>query len=286
MSEIRDLRPDEFPPLLAEIHEPPEKLRLWGTPPNLDNKLLAVVGSRKFSFYGRDMCEELIAGLANYPITIVSGLALGIDAIAHHAALRAGLQTVALPGSGLDRKVLHPHSHVNLAEEIIENGGGLLSEYDDTFPAGSWTFVRRNRIMAGMSHATIVIEAEKKSGTLVTSRLATEYNRDVGAVPGPLTSPTSDGPHMLIRLGAALIRNSDDILELLGLESGKQHALFDTDDLTSEEKVFIEILKNPCGRDELVRRSKMNISQANAILSLMEIKGLIAEELGEVRKIF
>jgi len=286
MSEIRDLLPDEYPELLSEIPEPPEKLRLWGEPPLIGNKLLAVVGSRKFSFYGRDTCEELISGLAGQPITVVSGLALGIDGIAHRAAMTAGLQTIAFPGSGLDRKVLHPHSHVNLAEEIVENGGGLISEYDDTFPAGSWTFVRRNRIMAGMSHATIVIEAEMKSGTLVTSRLATEYNREVGAVPGPLTSPTSDGPHMLIRLGAALIRNSDDILELLGLESGKQHALFDTDDLTSEEKVFIEILKTPCERDELVRRSKMNISEANAVLSLMEIKGLIKEELGEVRKTF
>jgi DNA processing protein len=286
MSEIRDLRPDEYSPLLREIPEPPKSLRLWGAPPRADNKLLAVVGSRKFSFYGRDMCEQLIAGLDGQPITIVSGLALGIDAIAHRAALKAGLQTVALPGSGLDRKVLHPHSHVNLAEEIVENGGGLLSEYEDGFPAGSWTFVRRNRIMAGMSHATIVIEAEIKSGTLVTSRLATEYNREVGAVPGPLTSPSSDGPHMLIRLGAALIRNADDILELLGLESGKQHALFDMDDLTSEEKIFIEILESPCERDELVRRAKMNISQANAVLSLMEIKGLIKEELGEVRKTF
>ncbi len=283
---IRDLLPEEFPPLLSEIPEPPASLRLWGSPPNLNNKLLAVVGARKFSFYGRDMCEELIAGLSGQPITIVSGLALGIDAIAHRAALKARLETIALPGSGLDRKVLHPHSHANLAEEIVDAGGGLLSEYPDTFPAGSWTFVRRNRLMAGMSHATIVIEAETKSGTLVTSRLATEYNCDVGAVPGPLTSPTSDGPHMLIRLGAALIRNSDDILELLGLESGKQHALFNMDDLTSEEKVFITILENPCERDELVRRAKMNISQANAVLSLMEIKGLIKEELGEVRKTF
>jgi len=286
MSEIRDLLPDEYPELLSEIPEPPERLRLWGEPPTLGNKLLAVVGSRKFSFYGRDMCEQLISGLSGQPITIVSGLALGIDAIAHRAAMRAGLQPIAFPGSGLDKKVLHPHSHVNLAEEIVENGGGLLSEYEDGFPAGSWTFVRRNRIMAGMSHATIVIEAEMKSGTLVTSRLATEYNREVGAVPGPLTSPSSDGPHMLIRLGAALIRNSEDILELLGLESGKQHALFDTNDLTSEEKIFIDILKNPCERDELVRRAKMNISEANAVLSLMEIKGLIKEELGEVRKTF
>lgn len=284
--EIRDLLPEEYPKPLWEIPEPPQKLRLRGNPPNRENLLLCIVGARKYSAYGKEVCESIISGLASYPITIVSGLALGIDSIAHRAALRAGLQTIALPGSGLDERVLHPHSHVNLAKDIVEAGGGLLSEYDDTFPAGGWTFVRRNRIMAGMSQATIVIEAERKSGTLVTSRLATEYNREVGAVPGPLSSPTSDGPHLLIRLGAALIRDSEDVLELLGLESGKQHGLFSPEDLTSDESIFIELLASALPRDELVHRSKMNISQANAVLSLMEIKGLIKEELGEVRKTF
>lgn len=286
MSEIRDLDAREYPPLLSEIPEPPKRLRLWGNPPLSDNKLLAVVGSRKFSFYGRDMCEQLISGLSGHPITIVSGLALGIDAIAHRTALKAGLQTIALPGSGLDKKVLHPHSHAHLAEEIVEAGGGLLSEYDDTFPAGSWTFVRRNRLMAGMSHATLIIEAEMKSGTLVTARLATEYNRDVGAVPGPLTSPTSDGPHMLIRLGAALIRSPEDILELLGLSSGVTPHLFNTDDLSAEEKIIIELLSIPLERDELIRQSHLPVSQANAVVSLLEIKGLIAEQLGEMRRTF
>ncbi|MFH1473171.1 MAG: DNA-processing protein DprA [bacterium] len=283
---IRDLRQDEFPPLLREIPEPPKRLRLWGTPPNLDNKLLAIVGSRKYSHYGRESLEEIVAGLSGYPITIVSGLALGIDGLAHRAAIRNDLQTISLPGSGLDRTALHPHSHYNLAEEIIENGGGLLSEHDDTFPAGVWTFPRRNRIMAGMCHATIVIEAEQKSGTLITSRLATEYNREVGAVPGPISSPSALGPHMLIRLGAALIRDARDVLELLGLQSDGHNILFDPDDLSVDEKTFIKILENPCERDELIRRSKINIGQANAVLTLMEIKGLIREELGEVRKTF
>src|SRR3989338_8094698 len=202
---IRALKPEEYPKLLKEINDPPEQLRYEGELPREGNKLLAIVGSRKFTTYGREVCESLIAGLSGAPVTIVSGLALGIDSIAHRAALRADLQTIAIPGSGLDRKVLHPHSHVNLAEEIIENGGGLISEYDDLMPAGVWAFPRRNRIMAGLCHATLVIEAERKSGTLITSRLATEYNREVGAVPGSIHSPSSEGPHMLIRLGAALI---------------------------------------------------------------------------------
>jgi DNA processing protein len=141
--------------------------------------------------------------------------------------------------------------------------------------------------MAGMCHATLVIEAEKRSGTLITSRLATEYNREVGCVPGPINSPTSDGAHMLIRLGAALIRDANDVRELLGLtRTDENPTLVDMETLSKEEKVFIMILEKPCPRDELIRRSTLNISTASATLSLLEIKGLIVEELGEVRKTF
>lgn len=284
--EIRDFPKENWPKLLLEINDPPQKLRIWGEEPTPGNKLLAVVGSRKYSSYGAEACRTLIQGLVGYPITIVSGLALGIDSIAHRAALDSGLQTIAIPGSGLSPKVLHPRSHVPLAEEIVEAGGGLISEYDDEMPAGVWAFPKRNRIMAGICHATIVIEAEKKSGSLITTRLATEYNREVGAVPGPIHSSVSEGPHMLIRLGAALIRDSEDILELLGLRQEGHDTLFDVSDLSKEEAVLIKLLEKPMERDELVRNSKLEISQANAILSLLEIKGLIKEELGEVRKTF
>ncbi|KKU49919.1 MAG: protecting protein DprA protein [Parcubacteria group bacterium GW2011_GWB1_49_7] len=284
---IRALRPEEYPELLKEIPQPPKQLRLEGKLPIEGNKLLAIVGSRKYSAYARETCEAIIAGLAGSPVTIVSGLALGIDSIAHRAAMRAELQTIALPGSGIDRKVIHPRSHAGLADEIVASGGGLLSEYDDLMPAGVWAFPRRNRIMAGMCHATIVVEAEKKSGTLITSRLATEYNREVGAVPGPIHSSTSEGPHMLIRLGAALIRDHNDVLELLGLKRRDEHpTLADVEDLTNEEKIFIKLLEKPSPRDELIRKSKLDTGMASAILSLLEIKGLIAEELGEVRKTF
>ena len=141
--------------------------------------------------------------------------------------------------------------------------------------------------MAGMCHATLVVEAEKRSGTLITSRLATEYNRDVGGVPGPIDSPTSEGPHMLIRLGAALVRDSNDILELLGLPRRDENpTLIDVEELSGEEKVFIKILEEPHTRDELIRKSKLDTGSASAILSLLEIKGLIKEEMGEVRKTF
>src|SRR3989344_1986465 len=256
---IRALRPEEYPELLKEIPQPPKQLRLEGKLPIEGNKLLAIVGSRKYSAYARETCEAIIAGLAGSPVTIVSGLALGIDSIAHRAAMRAELQTIALPGSGIDRKVIHPRSHAGLADEIVASGGGLLSEYDDLMPAGVWAFPRRNRIMAGMCHATIVVEAEKKSGTLITSRLATEYNREVGAVPGPIHSSTSEGPHMLIRLGGALIRDHNDVLELLGLKRRDEHpTLADVEDLTNEEKIFIKLLEKPSPRDELIRKSKLD----------------------------
>lgn len=283
---IRDLLEEEWPELLKEINDPPKNLRLWGEPPIRDNKLLAIVGSRKFTSYGQEVCSSLIQGLAGYPITIVSGLALGIDSIAHRSAIRAGLQTIGVPGSGLDKSVLHPHSHVALAEEIVREGGGLISEYDDTMPSGAWAFPRRNRIMAGMCHATIVIEAEKKSGTLITSRLATEYNREVGAVPGPISSSTSEGPHMLIRLGAALIRDSGDILELLGLRSEGHDTLLNIDDLSDEEKAIINLLDTPKERDILIRKSGLETHKVTATMSLLEIKGLIVEELGLMRKTF
>lgn len=285
---IRSLHPEEFPALLKEIPDPPRQLRYEGKLPLKENKLLAVVGSRKFSQYGKEICEQLIMSLSGEPITIVSGLALGMDSIAHRAALKAGLQTIAVPGSGLNRNVITPRSHIPLADEIVENGGGLLSEFDDlmTYP-GTWIFPKRNRIMAGMCHATLIVEAENKSGTLITSRLATDYNREVGAVPGPLHSPTSEGPHMLIRLGAALVRDHNDILELLGLpRKDEKPTLLDIEDLTDEEKILIKILDNPCSRDDLIRMSKLETSNANAILSLLEIKGLITEELGGVRKTF
>jgi DNA processing protein len=285
---IRDLSPEEYPELLREIPQPPKQLRYEGTLPRPGNKLLAVVGTRKYSSYGREVCESIISNLAGEPITIVSGLALGMDSIAHRAALKAGLQTIAIPGSGLSRKTIAPRSHALLADEIIASGGGLLSEFEDDMPyPGTWIYPKRNRIMAGMCHATLVIEAQNKSGTLITSRLATEYNREVGTVPGPVNSPSSEGPHMLIRLGAALIRDHNDVLELLGLKrKDEAPSLLEVESLSSEEKAFIEILGSPCTRDELIRRSKFDTGHASAILSLLEIKGLIKEEMGEVRKTF
>src|SRR3989344_1689451 len=187
MEEIRKLPKKEFPEGLIEIPQPPKELYIQGNLPSKeDGVLLAVVGSRRFTTYGRDVCEKIFSGLRNYPIVIVSGLAIGIDTLAHQNALKNGLKTIAMPGSGIDRKVLHPSSNRRLADEIIKSGGCLLSEYEPKLPAGAWTFPRRNRLMAGLSKAVLIIEAGERSGTLITARLATEYNRDVLAIPGSI----------------------------------------------------------------------------------------------------
>ena len=160
------LKPKDFPALLKQIPDQPELLYMEGELPPEDAIYLAVVGARRFTSYGKSACEKIIGGLNNKSrqIVIVSGLAIGIDGIAHKAALKSGLKTIAIPGSGLDDKVMHPRSNVKLAKEIVESSGCLISELDWEMPAGMHTFPSRNRIIAGMSHAVLVIEAAEKAG--------------------------------------------------------------------------------------------------------------------------
>ncbi len=280
---INQINTDAFPSNLFEIPEPPKQLFLAGNMPKQNNKLLCIVGSRRHTPYGKEVTEKLIAGLAGFPITIVSGLALGIDSIAHEASLRAGLQTIAVPGSGLDPRAIYPRSHAGLAERIIAAGGGLLSEYSPTQKAAPWTFPQRNRIMAGMSDAILVIEAEEKSGTLITSRLATDYNKDVFAVPGSIFSPQSAGSHMLIRLGATPIRSSIDILEQFGLSDKTKQATLPID-ITDEEKLTLELIAdlNGASKNDILRESTLGTARTAAILMSLEISGLIEERLGKV----
>ncbi|HJL55739.1 MAG TPA: DNA-processing protein DprA, partial [Candidatus Paceibacterota bacterium] len=261
------LTKEQFPQLLQEINDPPKKLHVKGKLPEDDMKFLCVVGSRKYSPYGKEACKTLIEGLRGYDVVIVSGLALGIDGIAHEAALDAGLTTIAVPGSGLGDDVLYPSTHKNLAKRILDAGGALISEFEENFRATSYSFPQRNRIMAGMSHATLIIEAEEKSGTLITSKFATEYNRDVLTVPASIFSDNSYGPHMLLRLGATPVTSSEDILEAFGLKADVGQQKLKLEDLSSDEKKVVEILKNPVSRDELVARLGLPIQKANVTLS-------------------
>jgi len=287
---IKKLERRDWPPLLEEINQLPERLFYTGKVADWSRKLLCVVGARKNTSYGKEAVETLIEGLKGYPITIVSGLALGIDSIAHRAALKNNLPTIAVPGSGLSLEVLHPQSHTRLAQEIVERGGMLMNEFDPEFKAVYYSFPQRNRIMAGMSNATLIIEAEKKSGTLITGRLATEYNRDVLALPGSIFNTTSSGPHMLIRLGATPIRDSDDILEALHLEKVEGDTKNDEEkyfDCSEKEMIIIKLLVEPLPRDEILRQANLEhqipVGETQTLLSLLELKGLIKETLGEIR---
>ena len=280
---ITELQPDQFPPLLREINDPPKKLWLEGQLPNEDYIYLTIVGSRRHSRYGQEAAEKLIAALEGYPIAIVSGLAIGLDAVAHEAALAAGLPTVAVPGSGLDRAVLHPPSNRQLADKIVVAGGALLSELAPRAPAGVHTFPRRNRIMAGLAKAVLIIEASEKSGTLITARLALDYNREVLAVPGSIFAPVAFGPNQLIRQGATPITTGDELLSALGFEPAAAGETITSDKLSPLEQLVIELLTfEPQPRDELIRQLKLPPSEVNPLLAVMEIKGLIRESLGEI----
>lgn len=267
--------------------QPPKQLFIEGEFPSPEFVYLTVVGSRRFSNYGKEVCEELISGLAGHPIAIVSGLAVGIDTIAHKAALKARLITLAFPGSGLDRSVIHPSSNKRLADEIVASGGALVAEYEPKMPANIHTFPKRNRLMAALAKATLIIEAGEKSGTLITARLALDYNRDVLAVPGSIFNPGSRGTNELIRQGATPITKSTDILEALGFkteeaEENKQASLFSN--LSENEQKIIELLQvEPLPRDELIMMSELPAALANQTLAVLEIKGLIKETFGEVR---
>ncbi len=269
-------------PLLAEIPAPPKRMYMRGSLPSRETKWLSVVGSRAVTPYGKQVCEYLISGLRGYPITIVSGLAYGVDALAHKYALEAGLQCVAVPGSGLDWSVLYPRANVSLAKAIVEAGGALLSEYEPMQKAADYTFPQRNRVMVGMSHAVIVIEAKERSGSLITARLATEYNRDLLVVPGSIFSAQSKGTHQFLKLGATPVTEPADILKVLGLETRASEP--QRTDISDAETRIFELLETPHTRDELTVLSNMPPSTLSETLTIMEIKGLIIEELGAVRR--
>lgn len=281
-STLKQLAPADFPTRLGEIPDPPEQLYLTGRIPKC-KRYLAVVGSRKYTKYGKSVCQQLMEELVGSDICIVSGLALGIDAIAHKAALEAGLDCLAVPGSGLDKRVLYPKTNQPLAEKILEAGGGLVSEFEPDFKATSWSFPKRNRIMAGLSDAVLVIEATKKSGTLITARLAGEYSRDVFTVPGSLKSANTAGPHRLIREGAALIRSGEDIRKELGLEPLGETST-DTEHLNKEETAVMNALTQPMNKDDLIAAVDLPANKVNILLSQMELKGLIQESGGRVEK--
>lgn len=278
----------EFPPLLREIPQPPTTITYRGVLPPPSLTLLTVVGSRQYTSYGKQVVDHLIDGLRGYPIGVVSGLALGIDALAHEAALRNNMYTLAVPGSGLGDSVLYPRTNRRLAMRVLESGGGLLSEFPEETAAATWTFPQRNRIMAGIAPATLVIEASEKSGTLITARMATDYNRELLVVPNSIFSRSAAGPHQFLKLGATPVTTAEDILHALHIEIGevsKNEQKREHSDLSSDENRILEALVEPTDRDTLLRAASITPQLGNTLLMSLELKGYIINEHGRYRAV-
>jgi DNA processing protein len=283
--EVRELARDEDLPSLLEIPQPPERLWLRGTLAPIGTKHLAVVGSRALTSYGREAATSLIAGLSDYPISIISGLALGADAAAHRAALAAGLHTIAVPGSGLSDSAISPRTNLGLAHDILKAGGALLSEHEEDYLPHAYDFPSRNRIMVGMSDAVLMIEAGEKSGTLITARLTTEYNRDLLCVPHRIGDVHGFGSHLFLRLGATLVTHPLHILEALHIAPRLEGDAAPAIKLEGNEKTVYELLSEPRSRDDAVRLSKLSVGDALTALVTLELKGLAKEEFGAWRRI-
>lgn len=282
---IIDLPTTDFPPLLSEIPQPPKTLNYRGTLPSYDITLLSIVGSRKYTSYGKQVVDELVGGLAGYQIGIVSGLALGIDSLAHEAALQNNLYTLAIPGGGLSDETIYPASHKRLAHRILDSGGGLLSEFEPDFRATKWSFPQRNRLVAGISKATLLIEAGEKSGTLITARMATDYNRELLAVPGSIFSQTSKGTHQFIKLGATPVTTSQDILDCLQIETKAPATTQLSLTLSPAEEDVLSELTEPVHRDELIRKINLPTNEASQLLMMMELQGYLKSDNNMYRSI-
>ncbi len=290
---ILTLQSDDYPLLLRKIYDPPPVLYVKGQLTSADNLAVAMVGSRSCGQYGHEQASRLSHLLAAAGFTIVSGLARGIDSAAHRGALAAQGRTIAVQGCGLSQT--YPPENADLAERIIYNGA-VISELPLGFEPLPGTFPSRNRIISGLSLASIIVEARPNSGALITARLAMEQNREVMAVPGRVDAPGSFGPHKLIKDGAVLVRGIDDILEALGqigqtltdhaadaAEKAQQTVeptLFDIDQLhltKTESAIFEHFNHQPIHTEHLISASRLTPAQIYATLTSLQLKGLVKQ---------
>lgn len=272
------IQDEEYPALLKQIPDSPYLIYMKGNLDCLKLPMVAVVGSRKLTEYGSRVTRVFARDLANNGICVVSGLAFGIDAAAHQGALDAKGKTIAVLGNSLDSESIYPRFNFQLAQDIIENNGLLISEFAIKTQAANWTFPARNRIMAGMSLGTLVIEAALESGSLITANLALDYNREVFAVPGSVFSQQSAGTHMLIKSSVAkLVSCATDILSELRIEQDIKPATEKINfELTEEEKNILSVLSHEkIYIDRIAKLTKLETATVSSTLSLLEIKGLV-----------
>ncbi|MBI2342316.1 MAG: DNA-protecting protein DprA [Deltaproteobacteria bacterium] len=273
-----------YPYLLRQIYDPPKSFNLLGELPDFGkNPPVAVVGSRKPTEYGRENAEKLASVLASAGFTIISGLAYGIDSIAHKACLENKGLTVAVLGSGFDN--IYPKTHKKLAEKIIETGGAVITEFDDDMAPLARNFPVRNRIISGLSLGVVVVEAAVDSGTLITAKLAMEHGRDVFAVPGLVGNVNSAGTHSLIRDGATLIESAQDVIDALSNKlstewktkfSGQSFGIGD------KERAFIRFFGSEAvTKDELIEKSGLKPQEVLSMISVLECSELIRDADGK-----
>jgi len=278
----------KYPKLLQQINDPPKKLYYKGSwDNNIFENCLAVVGSRRMTSYGKQITEKLVSNIANRDITIVSGFMYGIDATAHKATVNVGKRTIAVMPCGIDR--IYPEYQDILYAKILRNNGLIISEFGGDFQPALWTFPKRNRIVAGLSRATMIVEAGEKSGSLITAELAKKYNRKIFAVPGPLTSVLSKGTTKLIKEGANIVENANDIIKFYGFLEDSPRTVATVRGLSSgrvsanslEQKIIKELQKEPMEADVLSRMIGTSISEIGIAISMMQLKGLISNDSGK-----
>ena len=272
---INKIAPDshKFLQITSGIAKPPKTLYIMGNLPPERQPTVAIVGSRKPTTYGKEVTYRLAYDLASRGVVIVSGLALGIDAIASRAALDAGGVTLVVLANGLPG--IQPQTNYQLAQDILAGGGAVISEYEPETAAMSHQFLERNRIVSGLSDAVLITEAAKRSGTLNTAAHALEQNRDLFVVPGNITSPLSAGCNQLLKQGAQPVTSADDILEVVApnLQAGQSVLPLGT---TPEETIILELLqKGLRDGDELQRKSGIDTVTFSTSLTMLELNGLV-----------
>ena len=267
---------ETYPQRLKEIDQPPPVLYIRGDYSPDDLFAVAIVGTRRVTAYGRQITEELAAYLAAHGITVISGLARGVDAIAHQTALKAGGRTIGVLGSGVDK--IYPPEHRGLAEKMMESGA-ILSDYAPGTPPDASNFPPRNRIISGLSLAVVVIEAGETSGALITAEFAAEQGREVFAVPGSILAPQSKGTNKLIQNGALPLLSVNDLMQVLDLtrmgEQKTARKVIPTDE--TEARLMNVLSEEPVHIDEIRNQTELPIEKVSATLALMELKGMVRQ---------
>lgn len=265
-----------YPALLTEIHKPPKQLYYRGDISLLQRpNMLAVVGSRKATMYGRQAVQKLLPACIRSGVIIVSGMAYGIDSIAHRTCIEIGAPTIAVLGSGVDDESLYPKGNRQLAQEILTGGGLIISEYEPGTSPYLGNFPARNRIIAGITKATLIVQAAIRSGSLITARLAMESNREVLAVPGPITDPAYEGTNSLIRDGATPAIEATDILSIFELSESTQEDLKRMPLREDLQKIAMVISASPLYIDDIAQAAGASITEVSAALAELEMIGAI-----------